>query len=432
MKKNIVKILCFFIPFRDLRHSVRNKLLDERFNLWYLLSSLFSFNLKDKFENKIKIFVAGSGAVTEYAIKMYQEMPDKFVIFADVRTSKEYKNLLKKFPKASEMIFPLCKNKKYIYDNSLKLFYVGNSSHYSFIFKILLKTKNVKNRWLVLPDIVTLGAYTYNIKEIRKIICNYYPEFRDDIKNVEDKDFVQFICINKISFIRYVVEASGIKNFVVFSKKGFNTIKTELKNVSDINIYVMQNTISKLSLPQSKYSVKHSSKYLVGTFGIPHDITKGTDKVIKAVQLLNKRGKSVDLVLAGMLINNYIDSVKDKKNCIFIDNPDYDDFLNIMNQCDVGIQLRENFFTFASGCMAELLGLGKPTILTDGMIDNKWDKIVTFVPDGVSVEELADTIVNMLETKVGNKIEDKLYEEYNCFNVCSQLYAFLEEKNIGD
>lgn len=428
MRKHIVKIICLFIPFRNLRHSVRDKLLDERFNFWFLFSSLFSFNFGDRFKNKIRVFVAGSGAVTEYAIKMYQELPDKFVIFADVKTLKEYKDLLKKYPKASGMIFPLCKNKKMIYDTSLKLFYLGNSPHYKYLFKLLLKTKNIKNRWLVLPDIITIGACMYRFEKIRKIICDYYPEFSDAVKKVDDKDILNFIFINKISFVRYLVDVTGIKNFVVVSEKGFNTIKSEMKNICDVNIYILKNIIKKLFPPQSKCNVKYSSKYLVGTFGIPHNTTKGTDKIIKAVQLLNKKGKSIDLVLAGMNVSDYEQTVENKDNCIFIDNPDYDDFLNIMSQCDVGIQLRENFFTFASGCMVELLGLGKPTILTTDMIDDKWNKIVNFVPDGVSVEDLADTIVSILETKVKNKIEDRLYEEYNSFNICSELYNFLKKE----
>ena len=428
MNKKLVKLICCFIPYKKARKNIRCKLLNE-FGLgfpWRLYYKRKVENLCAN-DNRTQVFIAGSGAISEYAINTYKEMPDKFVIFANVKSIKELKYLRSLAPNIKNFIWPLYE--RFNFNPSIeKIFYLGNSMHYCNIFKTLINTKGIQNRYVVLADIVALGATGLGLDEIKNIILNYYPELKDKIDMFYPENMWQFLSTNNISLARWVIDVTGVNNLIVFSDKGYNFLTKELKSDKNNNICKLFMPIKKINLNNNTKILKHKHKYLIGTFGIPCNITKGTGKIIRAAKILNNRSNDIDLLLCGIGVEPYSHTISDKNNLYFVESPDTETFYNLMKQCDVIIQLRENYFTFASGCVMEALGLEKPVVITENMAEQDWNNLTVEVKEGVSAEELADKIEYAINNKIGNKVNIDLYDKYSFLNICKRIYDFVYDK----
>ena len=427
MNEKFIKIFSCFIPFKKARRRFRYNLLNQ-FGLSFPFYSYYKIKVKKMCakDDRIQVFIAGSGAVAEYAIKIYKEMPDKFVIFTNVKTIKELKHLKNLAPNCKNFIYPLYKNFKFK-NNINKIFYLGNSSHYCNIFKILVSTKGIQNRYIVLPDIATFGASNLGLDEIKKIIRDYYPEIKDKSEALSPENIMQFLSTNNISLARWLIDVTGVNNLIEMSDKGYNFLTKELKHTNNYNICKLEPVIPKIELSKTKKVLNHKHKYIVGTFGIPDNMTKGTDKIIKAIQILNAKN-DIGLLLCGYGVENYSQTIENKENLYFYEKPDYKTFLNLMNSCDVIVQLRENHFTFASGCMAEALGLGKPLIITMNMANDDWNNITVSVEEGVNTQELAEKILFAINNKIGNTVDSNVYDNYSCLNNCKAIYNFVNNQ----
>ena len=137
--------------------------------------------------------------------------------------------------------------------------------------------------------------------------------------------------------------------------------------------------------------------------------------------------KNVNLLINNVLL--YILYKKEFTNTIktkVIESPHEKDWLPILNSVDLGIQLRENFFAFSSGCVAELIAIGKPCLISTGMVSDAWHELCTQIESGLSVEQLANEIMKALNKKYNTGLlpyNDNINYWYAC-----KIKEFLEAK----
>lgn len=349
--------------------------------------------------DKVQVYVAGEGAVTEFAINTYSKMTDKFQIYADVKNKKQLDLLNIQFKNTN--ILPLIH--RLDDSNATKLIYIGNSFHYSNLYNLALKSKNKNKCWLVLPDVITIGAIKFKKGEnLKKAILKYYPELISDISSFNKKDPYKFLIKHKICLLRYLIKQTKINNIISFGDKSKHTVEKDLKNTNiNVNLKIIKIPYEKINFKEtySPLKNKEASIYL-GTFGIPENTFKRTNTIIDAVNILVKDGFSIKLIMAGYGVNSYLNNIVNKKNIISIDNPSKYDWYKIMNSVDIAIQLRENAFAFSSGCISELVGLGKKIVITQHMLGKDWETSCYNISENLNSKELANEIKKALTLNI--------------------------------
>lgn len=386
--------------------------------------------------DKTAIFVAGSGAIAEYTVKIHSEMPKIFDIFTDIENYDQWSVFWSKHKNAKHIVFPLeSYNKaKTMIDYPNRVFVLGNSLHHKKIFDLACKTKGEKNRWLILHESFVfccmLDKFDYDFEKIKEFFILWYPKLEKELRkspaNLEALENV--LLKHKCCFIRPIIHMTGIKNIIVYSERAKDLIQQELtkQELKDIKLYSLPLPFEpSKEKPEKSTVITKKPKYLIGTFGFPHDIVKRTSDIIKAVELLNKT-MDVKLVIAGSGVNNYQNKIKRKKAVVLVEKPSPKEWFALMNTIDLGIQLREHGHGFSSACVTELLGIGKPCLLTEGMVDKKWTCLCDFIPEDLSVEEMAKAIKRILTSK--KKADKRLYSDYSFYHNADMIKQFISGK----
>jgi glycosyltransferase involved in cell wall biosynthesis len=285
--------------------------------------------------------------------------------------------------------------------------------------------KNKDNCWLVLPDVVAVETFTYKYKNLKSIITENYPEIAGEMDKFNKKNIYDFLINQKICLVRYLIKRTGIHNILVFGEKARQTIIKDLENTDiNINLKVIKRLYQRINFSEKYLPLEdRTEEFLLGTFGIPENCFKRVDLIIQAVNKLVEKGISIKLVMAGLNVDNYLKSIENTDNIISIDSPPSEDWFKIMNSVDIAIQLRENAFAFTSGCVSELLGLGKNSIFTKNMIDESWCDLCYFVPEHLEAEELASELENALSREY--KVCEELYVENARLNVVNQVKTLI-------
>lgn len=419
----------------------QNNLIKQGYIKFSIFEKEFmNFTAIEKYFNEIKnsteknaIFLAGSMAIAEYTVKIHSNDPESFDIFADVQNFAEWNYLRSLHKNAYKNVFPISSFKTIskIQKYKNKIFVLGNSEHHKEVLKIACETKGESNRWFILHEPYLIGLFwSFITDDFNKFITNYYPNIKEQINEV--KDINSLLLKNHNYFIRPLIEMTGIKNFILYSKKNEETLLSEQIKHKDIKTFSLPFPIQKLeNILPSKY-IFPDVDCLIGSFGMPNDLHKRISLLIQAVHLLNKTGQTkVKLLIAGISAGAYEKTVDSnlKQDVIFLDNVQNNDWLPLLNSVDFAVQLRENAFSFSSASVAELLGIGKRTLVTKGMVESEWEKAgyVRFIDEGLNVKEMAEVLKDEIQNKYTPKKYDKIYNEYSFENNCQRIKTILDE-----
>lgn len=382
--------------------------------------------------SKSAIFLAGSGAIAEYTVRIHANMPEAYDIFSDIHDIEEWEHLISLHKNAKKCLYPFnfyneIKEEEH-YKN--KIFVLGNSPHHKNIFEMACQTKKEKNRWMILHEPLIFGSYFHKFNNdctqfFNEFVVKWYPENIKTLK--EDESIYDFCYDNKIFFIRPLINMTGIKNIICYSKKSKEIFLSELNEdeKKELSVFSMPLPVQKFTdVPNYSALIEKKSKYLIGSFGIPYNFSKRTNMIVEATTILNEKYHyDIHLLLAGAGASSY--GVKSPYMTI-ISDPPANQWLALMNTVDLGIQLREKAFSFSSGTIVELLGLGKKTLCTIGMTNDDWSGIVTSFPEGKTAEDLALFIMDALRKESFIPAED-VYEKYSFSSNAKKIYEIIKK-----
>ena len=151
-------------------------------------------------------------------------------------------------------------------------------------------------------------------------------------------------------------------------------------------------------------------------------ITKCTDKLILAVQELNRRGYCIKLLLAGYKADQWL---KDNRynakdlNIETIENPNDEMLLALMKSVDLAVQLRLSPHGESSGCVAQLLGMNQKILTNKGFVSSEVEEYCTLVPEDCTIEELKQGILSALSRPLS---KNELANKYSYANLSDKLY----------
>ncbi len=377
----------------------------EKYNWQNCANSVIDklYELKENInkQDKIAVYIPSKGSVAEYSTKIFSYSPDTFDCFSDFNTLKDYDNLKEKCAYTDNInLFDIenYPDMNQFYNYKHKIYVLGNSYYHLMPLKEAIKTKGEPNRWIYLPEPVAyeLIKHYYNIKDydFKDLVLKWYPEVIDKISDLDKMGSNEFILEHKTGFIRALYHLTGIKNYLIYSKKGYEFLNERLskEEKEKLNVYEIRFPVEKIEWNKKRQLFNNG--YTVGSFGIAHH-TKQSNLIIKAVEKLRNEGFNVNLILAGYKVSSYVKHVNhciSKDNLLCIDNPTEDEFLTLMNSVDLAVQLRPKMWAATSGVVCELGGLGKQMILTKGLEYEAIESFCDFVGDNVSIDELASKI----------------------------------------
>ena len=277
---------------------------------------------------------------------------------------------------------------------------LGNSSFHLPYLLYGIQTKGIPNRHIVLCETQICALIDAYCKRqginFYKLLRQTYP---DKIRNSVLKkggDWFENLHKAEIYGIRFLIQATGIKHFIVYREIGKEMLLADLKG-SDF-----ENTATVSVIPMGfekiePYPVKiplDPDSFNIGSFGIASDI-KQTDKVIRAVDLLNRQGIKATLWLVGYGVEKYAQCFK-SPNVRTVENTDYSTLLQYMLSVDLAVQLRKYTNGESSGCLSELIALNKNFIAADNLFEPYFKTAGTIVSENCSIEELATLISDEL------------------------------------
>lgn len=449
IKKNIFKILqlinnifkFLIIPIKILLYSFKIifKIFytiiisflnnNYKFILFKLKKELLKNNKKNK--NKIAIFVGSSGAIAEWTIKTHSINTDDYDIFVDAKKYKEYLSILSFKKNNINNIYPFYLYKKFKkrLTYKAKIFVLGDSYHNINALSEAINSKNEKNRYLLIHDGCLFGLlYTY-IKEenIDNFISKYYKN-----KKINTQKLYTSFLENKIFFIKPIIELTSINNIIALDKKVKELILKDNSNNKDLKIESIFlpteeiNNVDNINLKEEK------EQYILGIFGGFNPEKKPIDKILKALEILNKKLK-VKLIIVGSGVEKFFQEKKYSKNNIQIfEKPDSKLWLKLLNSVDLALELREEWFGYSSGVISELTGLKKKILITDAWCPDDLKDYYYTASQDVSCEELSNIIEKILKNQITKKqISNYIFEKYG-FNSLSNKIKEIVINNLGE
>lgn len=135
------------------------------------------------------------------------------------------------------------------------------------------------------------------------------------------------------------------------------------------------------------------SGLVFGSFGVPSP-AKRTEIVTAAFRLLRSRFAAARLIIAGYDAGRYAEQcgLGSEQGFDVHDSPSPDSLQQLMASCRVAVQLRRANMGESSGVVAQLLGLGKPIIVSRIGAFREYADAVAFVSTSISAEALADAM----------------------------------------
>ena len=384
---------------------------------------------------KTAIFLAGSGAIAEYTVRVHANLANKFDIFADVSNFKELEHLRSLHKNARYCVFPLenYEDARMLIDYNNEIYVLGHSPHHKKIFDLACQSRGRENRYLIVHEPFLLGAFIHifegSTQRIVEFIAKWYPT--KEKFSGKYKDFYQYCRSNSVYFVRAILEMTGIKNIICYSEKNKEVFTSELcdDELKSIAVEAIPLPFDKQECQTTSALVKRKDNTaIIGCFGIPNDFFKRTCDIIEAVNLLNTKYKTkVRLVLAGLNLAEYA-KTHHSPYVDFLCDVSFDEWLSVLNSVDIGIQLRENAFSFSSATVAELLSLKKTMIVTAGMVDSAFDSIVTSIPEGLDANQIALAIKDVLnKRKTKKQLPDSIFEKYSFKHNAEIIYKILQK-----
>lgn len=397
----------------------------KKFFLFFKENVKNSFNLKRKIGFFTPLPPAQTGTA-EYALKTYSALLNDLDFISDFKTLEEYKETLNRISeeyKNHVVVQDFLEQTQKTYDHII--LNLGNSYFHIPYLKYGIQTKGKENRHIVLCETQIfdmLQQYYKNKKiEVKDVLKKYYPE-KNCILN--HTDFREALKRENIYGIRPLIDLTGIRHFIVYRENGKEMLLADLKGSSfenDIKISVIPMGFEQITPPSPSVPLE-TNGYNIGSFGIAHDM-KQTNKIIDAVNLLNKQGNKITLWLVGYHVSSYVQPF-DLSYVRVIENAEYDEMLSLMASVDLAVQLRKFSNGEGSGCLSELIALNKNFIAADNLFEPHFKEAGVSIPSDCSVEDLAAVILTELKNKTvrDNK---KILETYTFKNTAEKFMEAL-------
>jgi hypothetical protein len=318
-----------------------------------------------------------------------------------------------------------------IYNYQKKIFILGNSFHNIHYLDAAIREKDKENSYLYCHEILMhnlLSAY-YEFTEYKKILCNVYPEFNQEITKYTTETVEAIQNIRKLNNgIRAVLLLTGITNVIVNNSVARDKLVEELKGSTFEKIIVIKKLFHPIShMPKNTIRDNYShgiDEIKIGTFGVPDDKTKSTITIINAVTLLNEKyGIKSKCILVGYDVDLYVATnpgLQQKYLSWYSNNTD-EQIVSIMEQIDIAVQLRNNPHGESSGMISQLLGLNKCIITSENFLDDIFEKHCTVIRKLISAEELAEILYNVLINKKLLNYSEQLCSEFSFKNLSEAI-----------
>lgn len=403
----------------------------------YLLSSLLIHF--QTYNNKILVYSAMPPATTgmaSFALRIFKQNINDFIIINKFNHVLEYFYALFFEKNFNKNIFDISANISVLKNFTIKgkIFVIGNSPHHDETFKKAVETKGEANRFLYIGENLLLTPPLNYLNGWRKekmeqIIEKYYNK---KLEITFEEDLNTFWVKNNIYGLKIIKELTGINKFIVFNDYSRKLFEKEFSEdeLKELEIYVINPPIDEIKDVKISKELIKSNEYLIGSFGLPQ-AQKSTHDIIEAVNLLNKSGEKIKLILAGYSVKKYLGTLNlDKNNIIIYEKPSTKKLLSLMKTVDIAIQLRPNSQGETSGCVSELLGLNKIIISTAGFVTNGLDKFCINVPPYISPEALAKVILESLNAN--NCITRNIFENYTFKNAANMIKEILWKYKAED
>ena len=242
-------------------------------------------------KEKIAVFLSGYGAVAEYQTKLFTSLDNKYDIFTNSENLEQF-NFLKSISKKDcQNIIPyinldkLNNKEKYL----AKIFVLGDSFHHIETLKEAIKTKGERNRYIMLPEPILLSLFLNYSRmdkiEFKKLMIKIYPFLKDEF---QDLDLYKISIKNNCYFIKYLIDLTGIHDFIVYTKHNKERILKELNREKiDANIKLIYHSYEELKDISKLNIERKNNEFIIGTFGGPSNL-KQTKEIIEATNILNK------------------------------------------------------------------------------------------------------------------------------------------------
>ena len=309
-----------------------------------------------------------------------------------------------------------------------KIFVIGNSEHHNTSLQEAIKSKGEDHRLLYLHEGFILFAFypmlNFDLEKIKEFIICWYPHLFEDVHKISSfEEIYGLLRKHHIGGVRPLLELTGIDHIVVNNEKAKELIEAELtwKNRQNVRIDVLFHPIPNLATVEPINLKRAHKEYIIGSFGMP-SITKCTDKLILAVQELNRRGYCIKLLLAGYKADQWL---KDNRynakdlNIETIENPNDEMLLALMKSVDLAVQLRLSPHGESSGCVAQLLGMNQKILTNKGFVSSEVEEYCTLVPEDCTIEELKQGILSALSRPLS---KNELANKYSYANLSDKLY----------
>jgi len=362
-----------------------------------------------------------------YAVKVYQHILDKMDFISDIYNTELYQETLSFVPeKYHNHIVPLCL--KHIRNYNHVFLNIGNNSFHIPYMKYGIETKGQMHRYIVLCETQICGMlydyYESNGIDFINILKKYYPE---RIIRTEELSADFWGTLRKLNIfgIRILIDLTGVNHFVLYRNVGKELLLADIQGTEyekGIKITVIPMGVEKIS-PFPALIPLEKQGYNIGSFGIASDM-KQTDKVINAVNILEKRGEKITLWLCGYEISKYAEKF-DSSNLCIIENVSYDKLLSIMASVDLAVQLRQFSNGESSGCITELIALNKNFIASENLFEPHFREAGVSVFENCTAEELADVILSELKNRTVRN-NSKILENYSFKNTAEKLTQLVQ------
>ena len=403
-----------------------------------IYTKIFNYNKKYFSKDKIAVFIPDSMAIAEFTTKIHTIAPNDFDMFVDVKNMLNFNKLKNLNNKQNKNIIPYQAYSYFAkyFNYYAKIFVLGGSPHHINALNEAIKTKNEKNRFLLIHDGILIDliiAYFKN-KNFEDCIREFYPEKINLLESFDKQDIYAFCRDNNMVFIKPIIKMTGINHIIALNDRVKELILADLDDEERKNI-----KIDVIYLPFEKFNYsrkikisKNKDDFIIGTFGIQSKIRQ-TKEIIEAVNMLNDNNIKTKLLIAGYSVKDYVNSLNlDLKNVIMFEKPTAKKWLALLNSVDLAIQLKSNSFSNSSGPVSELVGLKKELILTENFVPKDIEEFFYFVPNNVSTQELYSLIVKIITQKNKKMINNEIIFEKYGFNALSNKIKEIVINNLGE